>query len=197
MQCQSPQDSDLRYEDALLDAQARHFFEIEYKHAQPSGDVFSRLLAQIESDRELASDIHPHRPILSHQAVKALYEALSRPIIGRLVPGSIALMLVVVLLGSDISQILRGEGEMLSQGEYNSSSPALFDQSPGNTSETIRLHNLELKTGERFNAPLDYDPQDAGTLDPVELGEGRRNTFRVQAEPQKLDDYERTKFGPE
>ncbi len=76
LQCRSPQDADLRYEDALLDAQARHFFEIEYKHAQPSEYVFSRLLDRIESDRELVSEIRPHRPILSHQAIKALYEGL-------------------------------------------------------------------------------------------------------------------------
>ncbi len=114
-----------------------------------------------------------------------------------MVPGSVALMLLVVLLGSDISQILRGDSGLLSQYDNNYSSPALFDQSPSNASETIRLLNLERKTGERFDAPLDYDPQDAGTLDPWEIGEGRRNSFKFQAKPQKLDDYERTKFGPE
>lgn len=191
-QSQTPQSGDVTYEDALLDAQARYFFSAEYGHAQPSEGVLSRVLTQMEVDSAPMSDPRPGRLFFSPQAIAAVYGALTRPIVSRLVPGSVALLLLGVLMGSNVSQLLSGTPQVEeSDAVYT---PSVAQLGP----TTLSRSQLELRIGERLDAPPTYLP-DSDMLDPVELGQPRQKRDYILTSPRYRipDEYRQSAFGPQ
>ena len=189
----APQNSDLSYKDALLDAQARYFFSVEYKHAEPSPDVLNRLFAQIDTARPAANNMRPIRSGFTTPTATSIYRAFSQPLLGRLLPGSVAVMLLVMILGPNVSQMLRGGDSGLYVGP-------LYERTltVQNGPERLPVSSLELMIGEQLDAPLEYNPQDASILDPVELGvEDDTRRTRLQFNQRGLDNYKKSKFGPQ
>lgn len=191
-QSQTPQSGDVTYEDALLDAQARYFFSTEYSHSQPTEGVLNRVLMQIEVDAARVSDTRPRQLFFSPQAIGAIYGALTKPIVSRLVPGSVALLLLGVLMGSNVSQLLRGTPQVEeSDAVY---APRVAQLGP----TTLSRSQLELRIGEKLDAPPTYPP-DSDLLDPVELMQPRQKRNYILTPPKHRvpDEYRQSAFGPQ
>jgi hypothetical protein len=107
---------DLSYEDALLDTQISRSLHSEFGALQPPANSFHRLLAAIDGKRTarpappdtgLAGSI---APVWSFR--RAAYGLITGPGVARLVPGGVALMLVLGVLGSDTTLLLPGNRGM-------------------------------------------------------------------------------------
>src|SRR4051794_496033 len=95
-------DNDLSYDDALLDLEMRAFFRHEYSLAEPQANVYGRVLHSIN-----AGQISPQAAVPVPVAVPGWLTRVSRSFSrimttsasARLVPGAVALLLVIGVLG--------------------------------------------------------------------------------------------------
>jgi hypothetical protein len=96
---------DISYEDALLDSQLRAYFRTEYEAAQPPSGVLPRLLAAIRAHERGENPASATRPVA---AFLSLYQALHTGAAHRIVSGAIAAVLLIAVLSSNSTQLLRG-----------------------------------------------------------------------------------------
>jgi len=187
---QSPEEYDMTYEDAFLDAQVRQYFDAEYGHVQPPANVLGRVLSQVRIDEARVADTRPPRPIFSPAVLGALYRAFSKPIMSRMVPGGVALMMLV-MVGTNYL-LLKPDGEV----QYNDDQTASHSVAHlGPT--TLSQSELELRIGERLDAPSDYPPG-PDVLDSVELREPRQmRDARARIEQMRSEKYKIDMYGPQ
>jgi hypothetical protein len=98
-------ESDISYEDALLDSQLRAYFRSEYGTAHPPSRVLPRLLAAIRAHERGETTASATRPVA---AFLSLYQALHTSAAHRMVSGAIAAVLLIAILSSNSVQLLRG-----------------------------------------------------------------------------------------
>lgn len=98
--------NDLSYEEALLDSRVRRFMREEYERVEPPQGAFQRLMTLIKAERARGRE---RSATLFTRLFSSAYRALSGQTLSRLVPGGIAVaVLVVVSMGSSTSSLLRG-----------------------------------------------------------------------------------------
>lgn len=181
---------DLSYQDALLDFEVRQYFNIEYGNTQPPSNSFETVLARLEGDVACTSETRPRRPILSLGFVRAIYRALSQPLPSRMVPGSVALMLIVVLMGSNVSQLLRGTDDV------HYSDPGVSSVVTNSIRMPVSIDDLERRLGERIDAPPDYPPG-PDVLDPFELRQPRQRHNSILQQQERQPVYLQPVEGPQ
>jgi len=207
VQARMSEEYDLSYQDALLDSEVRQYFKIEYENDQPPSNSFEKVLARLEVDVACANETRPRRPILSPGFVRAIYKALSLPLVSRMVPGSAALMLIILLMGSNVSQLLRGTHEVYYSDPVDSSGvsysikmPVSVDNLERRLGERIdapvSIDDLERRLGERIDAPPDYPPG-PDVLDPFELKQPRQRHNSTLQQQQRQPVYLQPVEGPQ
>jgi hypothetical protein len=156
-------DHDLSYEDALLDRQLRIFLKSEYGSAQPPSGIFLRVLRALDENFRAAT-----RPRLTareafNMMLSRLYQRLLGPTMGRLVPGAVALALVIVMINANTNQFL----------QVGPSTATLYSEVTTEMAtgmETFDHADVEFATNrdERYVLRPVQRHQDAEFLDPVE-----------------------------
>ncbi|MDQ3929830.1 MAG: hypothetical protein M3328_11895 [Chloroflexota bacterium] len=125
---------ELSYEDALLDAQLRLFMRAEFDGVEPPAWQYAQVERLISQDKEtdgslilpslpsstpflpaLTSDL-PASPFRVSRPSGRFYRLLMGTASSRLLPGGIALALMMMVLGANVSQLLRGEFSVLYGG---------------------------------------------------------------------------------
>jgi hypothetical protein len=202
--------NDLSYEDALLDTQARLFFRSEPGSSSESVDPsesFAKVMARIEShSRPNTKQVVPELPRLpaenesvqlplSGRSTPAFAQRLRRVVSGgtasRLVPNGVALLLLIMILGSDAAHLLRTD-------DY--SRLHIAPDQPGADRPMSRESGSSPGSPVLISAPVpqpQYNTLKTASLHPIEMGM-RRNEREmwIQIAPEYFS-YRRTKFGPE
>lgn len=116
---------ELSYEDALLDAQLRLFMRADFKGVEPPSGQYAQVERLISQDKEAdnslilpslpssspflpPSDL-PASPFRASRPSGRFYRLLTAPASVRLLPGGIALALMIMVLGANVSPMLKGE----------------------------------------------------------------------------------------
>jgi hypothetical protein len=198
-------DHDLSYEDALVDTQARLFFRSELGREVPTQPslAFASLLERLEETAP-ATSIAAVDPVsvAERQENSAergtgtrgrLKRGLSGSLVSRLVPSTVALLLVVMALGTDLASYLRPEGRP--------DGMRTFGESGSGSSLTVQQELDLLRRPSRpivVTTSLVSVPSSAAMIHPVEMGmkPNERDAW-AQAAPHAFTSYERGKFGPE
>ena len=196
--CQTS-DNDLSYEDALVDTQARLFYHRELGQASaPEPTVaLSAVLSRIEKTQERTelietiADTSPRVTRESPSILAVLRQKLTGTFVTRFAPGGVALLLLISLLGTDITTLLRTD--------YQSErSVGILGESDTLAPLPVRRRSSSDNTILTPPDPLANVPSSAAQLHPVELGmdpADREHWARLY--PQFFDLLKRTDFGPE
>ncbi len=160
--------SDLTYDDALLDTQLRLFFYSEFRNADAPEGTLDRVLQTIEqhhAKEARAKATFPSLPSSSlsgaTHALQALRGVLTGPTVARIVPGGVALMLVLASLGPNLSQILNGD---TGSRYFNSPSSVVSEIETEYDAYSAVSRMAEKKLSERLgerkqpSSPALYDP---------------------------------------
>lgn len=206
----SAQSNDLTYKDALLDTQARLFFRSELGHAEPSDPqgAFGELLSKIEAtlpatsgcaevekaqpQRRTTPRHSPHlaNPLRPRPAfAQSLRAALSNSFAARVVPGGVALALILFVLGSNAAQLRGGlvGQDGLPLGSDAGAPPELREAPAQGSSTSSQVSQVVVSS-----------IAEAPTLHPVEMGMRPHDlALWEQLSPRDFGKYARTKFGPE
>lgn len=114
---------ELSYEDALLDAQLRLFMRADFDGVSPPSGQYAQVEQLILQDKEAEGSLltlpslpsprpalqSPTSPFPTSQPSGRLYRLLMCTASVRLLPSGIALALLLMVLGANVSQLLRGE----------------------------------------------------------------------------------------
>lgn len=179
---------DLSYEDALLDAQLRLFLRAEYEDVQPPEGQYNQV-THIIAQR---SHVEP-RPRLLTPLLRGriyVYRKLTGPVLARLAPGGVALALLLMVLGTNASVMLRGDRGVL-YGSYDSSAPTPV-------AEELRQPLFNKAGNPEVMQPFvpQRSAEEVYIYDPVELHQpaSRRNT---QSPPQETREMPGTELRSE
>lgn len=162
---------ELSYEDALLDAQLRLFMRADYGGAEPPTGQYAQVERLISQDKEadgslplptlaslpssrpflppLTTDV-PTSPFRASRPSGRFYRFLTGTASARLLPGGIALALTMMVLGSNVSQLLRSE--------YGGVDPTPVPPQPAN--EIYIYDDAEDRIRKRRPAPAPPTPLD-------------------------------------
>jgi hypothetical protein len=203
--CQ-PSDNDLSYEDALVDTQARLFFRSELGDTDPADPsrTLKALMARIEKERNFAGEeikSIPAGPVSAPVPVSGVVNgflssarrAISGALVSRIVPGGVALVLLLSVLGADIAQVLRTEPYrgLFVTAELESQTPFPSNPGPQDPTDTSVFVAGPL-------SPLMDVPSRAALLHPVELGmKPNQRELWVRAFPEYFEYYGDTMSGPQ
>ncbi|MEO8287284.1 MAG: hypothetical protein ABI670_12740 [Chloroflexota bacterium] len=129
---------DVSYEDALLGLEIRSFLQAEYGQTEPPAGVFRRIMRAIE--QQLATESRKTQP----EFIARFYRAMSGPFTARLVPGAVALSLMVAVLGTNFPQVLRGgaPGTLLSGSGTQSPTAQPLQQNKVTADPTSSIGNV-------------------------------------------------------
>ena len=180
---------DLSYDEALFDAELRHFFKAEYRDAEPPPGVFSKVTRAINTDLNGESKAAA-RPANSIGTV--LKELLAGPTFGRLVPGALALLVVVAVLGPDSARLLQGQTDLPHAGSFAEPTPV--------RDAVVPVDRIQSKLADSHTPLYQSDTEQALAFDPFEvITPGLRHINRTRsAEARRdVDPYWGNKTGPQ
>jgi hypothetical protein len=163
-------DSDLSYEDALLDLQIGNYLKAEYGHAQPQSAVFPRLLAAIRAHEQKQTTTRGPLPVT---AFMALYRALHSPAAGKLVSSGIAAVVMIAVLSSNSAQFTRGTAVSF-VAEESTPTPSIVHTGENATDlATQRDERFVIRIRSIAAEPAFYDPAERRTPGRPGLASGR------------------------
>lgn len=200
--CQ-PSENDLSYEDALVDTQARLFFRADLDQAglRDPSVTFGSVLSRIERHQRAALQAHSgaQRARVSGPALvtsagsgflSSLKRALAGALVTRIVPGGVALLFAVTVLGSDVAQWLHGESQPSSapnSERANDTHLALATFNPQPEAPTTLPGLPQLNVTAR-----------TALLHPVEQGmKANERELWVRAFPEYFRSYKNSRSGPQ
>jgi hypothetical protein len=189
---------DLSYEDALVDTQARLFFRSELGREEPAlpNLAFASLLERIE-ERAPVKSAAAALP-LEGKAEKVsrteggFRRGLSGSFVSRLIPSTVALLLLIMALGTDLASYLRTENGPDGMKTF-------AERRPGSLTvqqelELLRRPYRPFKVASHAASV----PSSAAMIHPVEMGmKPNERDIWAQAAPHAFTSYKRGQFGPE
>jgi hypothetical protein len=201
-----PVDSDISYEDALLDSQIRQCMAAEYSNVEPPPGVFARVVQAIHEDVEpnakwrmrAAEFIRyaspatwvPAIPQSFGALVSALYRPLTGPAMARLVPGVVALTLVMAVMGAGTSHLVRGVAPEAQLYSDLAEPPTAVEVPVGLSPLNLAIANGEDPYAARLTSSQDAEPYDLAELHiPAKV----RNSQPATVETADSTPYDRTK----
>ena len=104
-----PSESDLTYEDALIEARLRRFFHSELDGMEAPEGVLDRVLLAIDKQQE-QQKAPPHAPYALPGLLSVARRAFTGVAMARILPAGVAVMLVLAFLGPSVRQVLGGGG---------------------------------------------------------------------------------------
>jgi hypothetical protein len=202
----SPELDDLSYEDAVLDTQARLIFRAELGQAEaPNPELaFSKLMARVQAANDSAPEpvsgnpapaltpvpaktAAPRTPFLP-QLASAIRLRISGVATSRLTPSMMALILVLMVLGSDAVRILQSD-----PGFFADTPPVRTVLAPGG-SDPVGTQPPPQANRQPSTIRVPYNTTDA-MLHPFEV-EPLDDTRSGMGQHNREEAYRRARFGP-
>lgn len=187
-------DSDLSYQDALLDLSVRLYMQEEYGSVKPPTGAFRKLMRAIEGRLNMGADHGGQSSRKPAQAatsfLSAFRNALSGQIAARLLPGGVAMALTLGIgLAANAGHALNAEVAPLSQA--NSIAPLTVNRQIVVT--TPSASNLAIRANDGLPDVIGYDPYEL-------LMTSKGNSARNRSIREYIEDtlmYERDRSSPQ
>jgi hypothetical protein len=185
--------NDHSYQNAIIDARVRSFFQAEYKNKEPSSSALPHLMRAIQlhqqqQNRRVQASITPQLrnrlAMLLSKATEGFQHARPSSALNRLMSTGLVMLLLLFAAGPNATHLLRG----LARTSDTQSSYQLAPQSPAEPQNTFsrglpdaKQRLLEQKLDESFGES--YSRQEVRPLDPPEMGLFDKKTSSTQVEP--------------
>ncbi|MFL5735293.1 MAG: hypothetical protein ACJ78Q_19210 [Chloroflexia bacterium] len=124
----TPEVHDTSYADALFDTDARSRLRSDFAGIEPPPGVYSHVLAAIRaaeaSNAELAAPTPALKPAALSRVFPAFHRAVTGPILPRVIPGGVAVLLALAALAPNAQQALQGDRQLQQPAGISVTAPA-------------------------------------------------------------------------